>query len=347
MSISKIIKNGENTTVEFKESMNDSAYKTISAFANTEGGILLCGVSDDGDIVGAECSDQVIRNIIDRIANMEIYPSISPIEEKGEKILEIGIEKSYRPISYRGRYYKRVGNTTREMQGEELITFFQQWSSWDTLTGDYNINEIDKETFNKFIRLAVNSGRLPEDKNESLIETLRRLRLIKDEKLTNAAIMLFGKNPQKYFINAVVRVGKFKDEITIVGDTLVEGNLFQQVEMAEKAIKSNINVRYEIEGLVRKDIWDYPLEAIREALMNAIVHRDYFKNNVQIQIKIFDDRIWVFNIGGLPAGITIEQLKDVHTSVPRNSLIVHVFYLAGLIEELGSGIKRMMNSLNN
>ncbi len=191
---------------------------------------------------------------------MGIYPSISPIEEKGEKILKIEIEKSPRPISYRGRYYKRVGNTTREMQGEELITFFQQWSSWDTLTDNYSIDEIDEETVNKFIKRAVNSGRLFEDESESLIETLERLRLVKNGKLTNAAIMLFGKNPQKYFINAISRVGRFKDEITIIGDTIIEGNLFQQAEMAEKAVKSNINVKYEIEELVRKDIWDYPLK---------------------------------------------------------------------------------------
>jgi ATP-dependent DNA helicase RecG len=159
--------------------------------------------------------------------------------------------------------------------------------------------------------------------------------------------MLFWNDPQKYFINAMVRVGRFKDEITIIGDRRIEGNLFKQIEEAEEAIKNFINVRYEITGeqLTRKDIWDYPLEAIREALLNAVIHRDYFKYNVQTQIKIFNDWMWFFNNGGLPEGITLEQLKTTHPSVARNPLIVHIFYLAGLIEEYGSGIGRIMDSL--
>jgi len=95
----------------------------------------------------------------------------------------------------------------------------------------------------------------------------------------------------------------------------------------------------------REEVWEYPLPAIREALINSLIHRDYFKFNVQTQVKIFDDYIWFYNIGGLPEGINLEELKKPHSSVPRNPLIVHVFYLAGLIEEVGSGIGRIMDSL--
>ena len=172
-------------------------------------------------------------------------------------------------------------------------------------------------------------------------------RFFSTQKTTQKIIALIGKNPQKYFINALVRVGRFKDEITIIGDRRIEGNLFKQIEEAEEAIKNFINVRYEITGeqLTRKNVWDYPLEAIRETLLNSVIHRDYFKYNVQTQIKIFNDWIWFFNIGGLPEGITLEQLKTTHPSVARNPLIVHIFYLAGLIEEYGSGIGRIMGSL--
>lgn len=347
MGISNTIKSGESITLEFKESMNDSAYKTISAFANTEGGTLLCGVSDDGDIIGTECSDQAIRNIIDKIANMGIYPLISPIEEKEEKILKIEIEKSYRPISYRGRYYKKVGNTTREMRGEELITFFQQWSSWDTLTGDYSIEEIDEKTFNKFIRMAVNSGRLPENETGDMLEILKRLNLIMDSKITNAAIILFGKNPQKYFANAVIRVLNFKGDISS-SDRIVRGNLFEQAEGVEEAIKNSMDVKYEIKGkLSRNNIWDYPLEAIRESLLNSIIHRDYFKYGIQPQIKLLDDRIWFFNPGGLFGGLTIEDLKETHPSATRNHIISDIFYRAGFVEVYGSGIGKILGSLKD
>ena len=221
-------------------------------------------------------------------------------------------------------------------------------TTWDGLTGKYNLDEIDPKTVRKFIRMASRNGRLKTaDEDEDIKTTLKKLKLIINGKLTNAAIMLFGNDPQKYFINALVRVGRFKDEITIIGDRRIEGNLFKQIEEAEEAIKNFINVRYEITGeqLTRKNIWDYPLEAIREALLNAVIHRDYFKYNVQTQIKIFNDWTWFFNIGGLPEGITLEQLKTTHPSVARNPLIVHIFYLAGLIEEYGSGIGRIMDSL--
>jgi ATP-dependent DNA helicase RecG len=126
---------------------------------------------------------------------------------------------------------------------------------------------------------------------------------------------------------------------------LINGNLFYQVSQGEEAIKNFLNVKYEIKEFIREEIWDYPLPAIREALINALIHRDYFKWNVQTQLKIFDDYIWFYNIGGLPEGITLDDLKKPHSSVPRSPIIVHIFYLAGFIEEVGSGIGRIMDSL--
>ncbi len=132
-----------------------------------------------------------------------------------------------------------------------------------------------------------------------------------------------------------------------MGDRLIGGNLFRQVIEGEDAIKNFLGVRYEIKEFEREEIWDYPLPAIREALINALIHRDYFRWNVQTQIKIFDDYIWFYNIGGLPEGITLDELKQPHSSVPRNPLVVHIFYLAGFIEEIGSGIGRIMDSIKS
>ena len=349
MNINEILKGTENTTVEFKEEINESIFKTISAFANKNGGIIYIGISDKKEIKGFEYTNSMLGDLTNKIVNLlGIHPQIDCIKVNKKDVLQIKVKKSTLPVSYKGKYYTRVGNTTREMQGEELRSFFIKGTSWDGLTGNYNLDEIDPETVRKFIRMASRNGRLKTaDENEEIKTILKKLKLIINGKLTNAAIMLFGKNPQKYFINALVRVGRFKDEITIIGDRRIEGNLFKQIEEAEEAIKNFINVRYEITGeqLTRKDIWDYPLEAIREALLNAVIHRDYFKYNVQTQIKIFNDWIWFFNIGGLPEGITLEQLKTTHPSVARNPLIVHTFYLAGLIEEYGSGIGRIMDSL--
>lgn len=324
-------------------------FKTISAFANKDGGIIYIGISDKKETKGFEYNNSILEDLTNKVVNLlGLHPQIDPIKINKKDILQIKIKKSTLPVSYKGKYYTRVGNTTREMQGEKLRSFFIKGTNWDGLTGNYNLDEINPETVRKFIRRASRNGRLKNaDENGDIKTILKKLKLIINGKLTNGAIMLFGKNPQKYFINALVRVGRFKDEITIIGDRRIEGNLFKQIEEAEEAIKNFINVRYEITGeqLTRKDIWDYPLEAIREALLNAVIHRDFFKYNVQTQIKIFNDWMWFFNIGGLPEGITLEQLKTTHPSVARNPLIVHIFYLAGLIEEYGSGIGRIMDSL--
>ncbi|HID15724.1 MAG TPA: transcriptional regulator [Candidatus Atribacteria bacterium] len=270
-------------------------------------------------------------------------------DRNGKYVLIITVQKSNVPISFNGRYYERVGNTTREMRNEKLKTFFLRKTNWDAIVNpDATFEEINTETVKKFIKLAKDKGRLAYlDENTDIEEIFEHLKLSIDEKLTNGAVILFAKDPQRYFLNAVLRVIRLKGETTIIGDRMISGNLFNQVFQGEEAIKQFLNVRYEIKEIVRKEIWDYPLEAIREGLVNALIHRDYFRWNVQTQVKIYDDYIWFYNIGGLPDGITLEQLNKPHPSVPRNPLLVHIFYLAGLIEEVGSGIGRIRDALND
>jgi ATP-dependent DNA helicase RecG len=348
MSFSTVLEEGENTKVEFKEVMNENGYKTISAFSNTSGGTLFCGVSDDGNIIGFDCSEESVRKITTKILNkMGIHPIINCFQEHDTKILRIQIEKNTNPISYNGRYYKRVGSSTTEMMDDELKEFFLRGTNWDGITGDYGLEEIDPNTLEIFIKRAVNSGRLLDYTTFDIQQILTQLNLIVDGKLTHAAIILFGKNPQKYFNNAIIRVIKFKGEISI-SDRHIKGNLFQQVQEAEEAIKNSINVEYSInDELRRKEIWDYPLKAIRESLLNSIIHRDYFKHGIQNQIKIYEDNIWFFNPGGLFGGMTLEDLKKLHPSATRNPLIADVFFRAGLVEVFGSGIGRILNSLKD
>jgi ATP-dependent DNA helicase RecG len=348
MSFSTVLEEGENTKVEFKEVMNENGYKTISAFSNTSGGTLFCGVSDDGNIIGFDCSEESVRKITTKILNkMGIHPIINCFQEHDTKILRIQIEKNTNPISYNGRYYKRVGSSTTEMRDDELKEFFLRGTNWDGITGDYGLEEIDPKTLEIFIKRAINSGRLLDYTTFDIQQILTQLNLIVDGKLTHAAIILFGKNPQKYFNNALIRVMKFKGEISI-SDRHIKGNLFQQVQEAEEAIKNSINVEYSInDELRRKEIWDYPLKAIRESLLNSIIHRDYFKHGIQNQIKIYEDNIWFFNPGGLFGGMTLEDLKKPHPSATRNPLIADVFFRAGLVEVFGSGIGRILNSLKD
>ncbi|EKE02270.1 MAG: hypothetical protein ACD_20C00403G0001, partial [uncultured bacterium] len=166
-----------------------------------DGGTVFVGVADNKKIIGVEHTPEEIKKITEQIVNkLGVHPSIEYLEVEGKNILKIEVKKSSVPISYNGKYYERVGNTTREMQGEKLKAFFIKGTNWDGLTGNYSIDEIDESTVRKFSKMALNSGRLRAfSENDSVAQVLERLKLIIDGKITNAAIILFGKDPQKYF----------------------------------------------------------------------------------------------------------------------------------------------------
>jgi len=148
-------------------------------------------------------------------------------------------------------------------------------------------------------------------------------------------------------------MGRFKDDITIIDDKLLKGNLFSQLEGAVQLFRTYLQVRYEFEGksreeeplsaMQRKEIWDYPIEALREAVINALIHRDYFQAGQEIQIRVYDDRVVITNPGSLPEGMTVDELKrEGHRSLPRNALLAQVFYYGELREKWGTGTSRMI-----
>ena len=341
----------ESETVERKEELNSNALKTISAFANTKGGSLYVGIKDDATLLTGEISDQAQQDVVNKVVNkLGIIPDVSLHTFEGQEFLEIRIKKSRRPISYNGKYYQRSGNTTRELDTESLKTLFLNGVSWDTQLDDrFSVDDINEQTWTRFDADSRGQRGIPEWDSMEMAQLLQHLSLMVDGRLTNAAIMLFGKDPQKYFPHTTIRVGRFKDQSTIISDNIISGNLYDQLGKVEQVIKSLINKRYEITGesLKRKEVWDYPLPAIREALLNAIVHRNYLITSSEIEIKIFDDSIWFYNPGKLPEGLTIDQLKHSHSSIRRNRLIADVFFRAGYIEQFGSGTLRMMEALKS
>ena len=200
---------------------------------------------------------------------------------------------------------------------------------------------------------------LPFAKDDESVETiLQKLGLIRDGKVTRGAVLLFGKNPQALFTSAQIHMGRFKDDITIIDDKILKGNLFAQLESAVQLFRTYLQVRYEFEGksredeplsaMQRKEIWDYPIEALREAVINALIHRDYFQTGAEIQIRVYDDRVVITNPGTLPDGMTVDELKrEGHRSMPRNTLLAQVFYYGELLEKWGTGTSRMITLCRN
>ena len=334
----------EEQDIEFKKEWRNEHLKTIAGFANTEGGVMCIGIDDNGRTVALSNIKKLLEDIPNTIRNkLQITPSVKIEEKDDREVIKITVNSSDFPVFLDGKINIRSGSTTQELKGSELTNFLLEKTgkTWDSLTVDATFDDLDLETFEYFKRLAID--RLPEIKNASYKTIFKNLELItNDEKLTRALIFLFGKKPQTFFITAQSRVGRFKTPTEILDTVIADGNLFKQLDTLMNAIKKHLNVRFEIKGIERKDVWDYPLEALREAVINALIHKDYL-STAEMQIKIYDDRLWIWNPGKLPKQLTIESLKIEHSSFPKNPLIASVFYYAGFIERWGSGTKRMID----
>jgi len=228
------------------------------------------------------------------------------------------------------------------MQEITQMHFHSVGMSWDKLPArDAFIKDIDLENVKRYIRKANETGRRNIDENENPLQVLEKLELMKEGKPTWAAILLFHKHPQRLLSQGVIHCGRFKEETIVIDDQMIEGPIIEQVEEAMDFIRKNISVKFVMTGKpAREQIWDYPLEALREGIINAVCHRDYtIPSNTEI--RIYDDKLIVWSPGGLPLGITIEDLYGPHPSVLRNKGIASIFYDMGWIEQWGSGIDKM------
>ena len=336
------MRRGECETIEFKEKFGREAIETIVAMANTHGGYVLIGVRDDGDVVGMSIGKNTLANWANEISqNTEprIIPQIERIKYGKKDIVIIRVdEHPVKPVFFRGRAYGRVGASNRRMSQREITEMFESstGTSWDYYTVDESPDILEEEAIRRFAKMA-------KLERYGIDEILRKLHLVRGGKPTRAAVLLFGINVQDIFMNAVVRVGRFKDS-EILDSVDIGGNLFSQVEDTLNAVKKHLSRRFIIKEARREEIWDYPLIALREGIINAIIHRDY-RRPEEIQIKIYDDHLTIWNPGTLPFDLTVEDLYREHPSHPRNKLIAEVFYLAGYIEKWGSGTLRVIASL--
>jgi ATP-dependent DNA helicase RecG len=210
------------------------------------------------------------------------------------------------------------------------------------------LEHISEEKVRWFLRKAKGERNLDVDPQISLEEVLEKLGLIIDGKLTNAVVLMFGKAPQRYFVQSEVRCARFKGTKAVkpfIDMKVMDGAVYEQIDQAEKFVLFNMKKAAWVEPgkIERQEKWEYPPEAIREAITNAVAHRDYFSSG-NVQIRIFDDRIEVWNPGCLPEGLTVEKLKGKHESKPRNKLIARMFFLIKYIEQWGTGTNEMIHA---
>ena len=339
----------ESQETEFKLNWRDEYLKHLCAFANSYGGKLHLGVNNDGIVVGVDNSKKLLEDIPNKvIQRLGITIDLRLIEHNEKEVIEIGVKPSNVPISYNGKYYIRSGSTVQELNGHELRRFILQKEniSWDEIVvPEAEISEMDEQLLIQFMSKAVDGKRLSAAAlKEDISVLLHKLDLLNDKgELTRAAILLFGKRPNKHIRSATVKLGRFGTSDTdLISHDVVEGNILQMPDRIIDLLRTKyLSAPIYYEGIERKERLEYPEKALREALLNAIVHRDYGEQT-DITIKVYSNRIVFWNSGPLIAPLNLEMLKQEHPSKRRNPLIANAFFRYGYIEAWGRGILLIM-----
>jgi len=342
----------ESDTVEFKESFDREAVVTAGAFANTRGGTIFIGITNRGNVIGTLIGTESLRgwaNTISQSTEPRLIPEMEELTCEGKPVVAIRIkENPLQPVSVRGRCYRRVGTSNRVMQPHEIAEMHLQstGSSWDlTPAPKTTLVDLDPAKVADYIKKANETGRRSIAPDESPQIVLEKIGLVQDSKPTWAALLLFGKDPQRFLSQAIMHCGLFNtDEISVLDDRMVMGTIIEQVNDAMEFIRKNIRVAFVMTGEPeRRQVWDYPVEALREAVINAVCHRDYTISSA-VEVRILKDSLKVWSPGRLAPGITLPELFTSHASVLRNKGIAQILYDIGWIERWGSGIQKMRSA---
>jgi ATP-dependent DNA helicase RecG len=346
----------ESLNIEWKPSLSQikEIIETIAAFSNTEGGKIVIGVSKSGKLLGVDIGKDTLENLTNSIAQHtepKIHPRITIERAEDKDIIVIDVKESQdKLILADGRPYVRVGRSTRQMSKDEyerrILEKHKDKLQFDTQAcKGATLKDIKRDLVRDFIIKAKNERGLALSDRTPVKEALMRLKLMQGNSLTNAAVLLFG-TPEDFYPQCELKCIRFKG-LDVTGEMLdlkpVAGNIIHQLRDAEKFIFDHIALSAWIESgkLQRQEKWEYPPKAIREALANAIAHRDY-RSTGKVQVRIFDGWIEFWNPGCLPQGWTIETLTKKHDSLPPNPLIAKQFFWYKYVEEVGTGTNKIV-----
>lgn len=336
----------ETQVVEWKSSWRDEYLKWICGFANAQGGVLEVGKNDDGVVVGVADARSLLEEIPNKInSTMGIVADVDLCTDDGLNYLVITVLPYPNPISYHGKYYIRSGATNRELTGNALDEFMlrKYGRTWDGSPVPYvKVSDLDDRAIREFRTKALTSRRLTEaDLDISDPALIDSLRLAEGKYLKRAAVLLFHEDPEKWVTGAYIKIGYFETGADLRYQDEVHGPL---ITMADR-VMDIIYTKYfrdwiSYKGIQRVDAPPVPRDAMREAILNAVIHRDY-SVAVPIQIKVFPDKVMIFSQGGLPENWTVDELWAHHQSKPRNPDIANAFYRSGQIEVWGRGIEKI------
>ena len=341
----------ESQNIEWKESWREDYFKWVCGFANAQGGTLFIGKNDDGQVKHLPNARKLLEDIPNQARDiLGLILDVNLHTEGKKEYLEIVVEPYPFPISLRGKYYYRSGSTLQELKGAALTKFLleRQGKKWDGVpVPNIDFTSLKDETFSFFKSKAAKSKRIePDDLQENNLELLENLHLYLEEEkmLKRAAILLFHPNPEKYVTGAYIKIGFFESDDDLKFQDEVKGNLIEQAEEALDLLRTKYdtaNISYK-EGS-REEKFTFPQDAIREALLNAIAHKDY-SSGIPIQISVYRNKIIFWNEGQLPENWTVDRLTRKHPSKPFNPDIANALFRAGYIESWGRGTIKIINA---
>ena len=314
----------------------------MAAILNKHGkGKVVFGVKDDGTPLGIDIGDKTLRDISQTIASSiepKIYPEITEKRIKGKRCVAVSFEGNQTPYFAYGRAYMRVADEDRPLSktGLEKMILDSSAADWDSQTSSsLKISDVSEEKLRKFAKKIGLRFR-------TKMNSLEKLGLTEGKKPTNAAVLLFGKEPSRHFrlvmLRCAVFMGTEKTEPIDMAD--MKGDLFELIEKAEDYILKNIHTGMRLEGLARVDVPEINPQAIREAVINAFCHRDYSIRQ-EIQTAIFKDRVEILSPGNLYRGLTIKDILTRSVSERRNERIADVFHRVKYVEKWGAGIEKI------
>ena len=338
----------ESEILELKKStseLKEAIISIVSILNKHQKGEICFGVKNDGTIVGQDVSEETIRNISKTISDRiepKIFPIINQVNLNGKACIHVEFHGYNIPYYAYGRAYMRVGDEDRQLSAKELENLILRKNKdklrWDIqICDDAGIQDIGSKKVKVFLKMA---GL----KYDTIDNSLKKLNLISNGKLLNAAVILFGKKPQSFFSNAKLRCAVFgtNDTSFTIDMTDFEGDLFYLIKKAEEYILQNIHIGMRLDGLRRVDVPEINKEVFREAIINAFCHRDYYEYD-SVNIAIFKDRVEIRSLGLLYGGLTIDQIKKEMVSERRNELIAELFHEVNIIEKWGRGISLILS----
>lgn len=357
--LERLIDGGESATLEFKRTTGElrEGLATVCAFLNTTGGQVLFGVNRKGIVEGQLISEQTLHEIAAAFDRFEppISVKLERVDVAGDRevlVLRVESNREGIPFTFDGRAYERVGNTTRKMSQEQYETLLferaharRRWENQDAV--DVDLEDLDREEILRTRELAIQQRRISAETSTDVGDILDRLGLRRSGVITQAAQVLYGTQFLPDYPQCLLKLGRFRGR-TITGEIVDNRqeylHAFAMVREALAFLDRTLplTAHFRENQVFREDRLPIPPQALREVLLNAVMHRDYAVPSGAVAIVVFDDRLEIQSTGRLPNGITIDMLAGPHLSKPRNPLIANTFHRTGAVEIWGRGTNRVI-----